>query len=251
MRKIRLLLIPFTACATYWVATTSHAQTEFPPRPRPLPVLDEDGGRYRQADFERLLQQLKADRTARDSDWKALAKKKGFTPLPAEQEQYELQQMLRLTLERLQQSRKKPEPFLLPDHELPKKNNLPPLIEPKANPTEEKKADAPLPGNIDPTHLGNVLLRAGKYEEALASFRMIDLKTRKIEERPPLQILMATCLIYLGKYDEAIELLQSAANTRGDERFSGYAQWQLENQRWQRDVNDRLNDIRRRRTDVE
>ena len=56
------------------------------------------------------------------------------------------------------------------------------------------------------------------------------------EERAPIQFLMASCLLRLGKNAEAVELLREAANSRIDERTAGYAQWELEMQRWQREM---------------
>jgi hypothetical protein len=51
--------------------------------------------------------------------------------------------------------------------------------------------------------------------------------------------------------DDAVALLREAANSRGDERFAGYAQWQLDYLRWHREIQNRLEEIRQRRTATE
>ncbi len=50
---------------------------------------------------------------------------------------------------------------------------------------------------------------------------------------------MAICLLHLGKAEEATALFRDVANSRGDEKLAGYAQWQLELLRWQRDVQEK------------
>ena len=258
MRNERLLLIPFTAFLLCFFTTHMLAGGDFPPRPRPLPMLDEESARFSSAEFERLLSQLKMDRMALDSDWKSFSKKRTASRPPSDHDQQELQLLLKQTLERLQQERKKTEFVPLPVLESPKKKTEPATHEPKSKgqSSDEAKSDGSLPetglpGRIDPVYLGNALFRAEKYEEALASFRLVDLKGKKAEERAPVQFLMASCLLHMGKNEEASELLRDAANSRGDERFAGYAQWQLEMQRWQREIHDRLEDLRRRRLEME
>ena len=76
-------------------------------------------------------------------------------------------------------------------------------------------------------------------------------KAKTAEERTPIQFLLASCLLRLGKNEDAVKLLRDAANSRDDERTAGYAQWQLEMHRWQREINDRLQDLRRRRLAAE
>ena len=89
-------------------------------------------------------------------------------------------------------------------------------------------------------------MRSKQYEEALTTFQQVDLKGKKANERAPVQYLKACCLMHLGKSKDAAELLQEVANNRGDEKLAGYAQAQLEMLRWQRDVAQRLQDIRDR-----
>ena len=66
-----------------------------------------------------------------------------------------------------------------------------------------------------------------------------------------MQYLMALCLLHLGKNDDALPLLREVANSRGDDKLAGYAQWELEMLRWHKDVQERLQDIRRRRGALE
>ena len=260
MRKEQLLMFPFVACLVCFFTTQGPASGDFPPRPRPLPVLEDDGVRFSSPEFERLLNQLKSDRMALDSDWRSFSKQRTASRPPNKDEQQELQLLLKQTLQRLQlqQERKKPVQVPTPPVELPKK--IPDLLkyEPalKGEPPVEPKSDVAasesgLPGRIDPLFLGNALFRAEKYEDALTSFRLIDLKAKKAEERAPIQFLMASCMLHLGKHEEAAEFLRDAANSRGDERFAGYAQWQLEMQRWQREIHNQLEDLRRRRLNLE
>ncbi len=82
-------------------------------------------------------------------------------------------------------------------------------------------------------------------------FRSVDLKGKKPEERAPIIYLTAECLQHLGKTDDAIALLREVANSKGDERVASYAQWQIENMRWHRDTQARLQEIRRRLQDME
>ena len=112
------------------------------------------------------------------------------------------------------------------------------------------KANKPAPA-IDYLAQAHTLMKAKRYEEALATFQQVDLKGKKVNERTPIQYLKACCLLHLGKPKEATEVLQEVANYRSDERVAGYAQWQLEMLRWQRDVALRLQEFRQRREALE
>lgn len=247
-----LLLLAVVPATFYW---SDQLRAGFPPEPRPLPLLDDECHKFAAVDFARLLTKLKTERDALEGFRKSLSKQRLASKPTNEQEQRELEELLKLTLDRLrQEDRTGPTPQPLPELEvIPQKPELK-ESKPKDTGSAPKDAalpDAAIPGGVDPLSLGNALFRVEKFEPALASFRLIDLKAKKPEERAPIQFLMASCLLRLGKNDEAVEILREVANSRSDERMSGYAQWQLEMHRWQRDINDRLQDIRRRRLATE
>jgi tetratricopeptide (TPR) repeat protein len=119
--------------------------------------------------------------------------------------------------------------------------------ETKANPIEPPLGAIP----VDPVYLAQTLFRGQRYEEALTEFRKIDLKGKKQEERAPIIYLTAECLQRLGKTDEAIAMLRDVANSKGDEHMAEYAQWQIENLRWQRATQNSLQAIRSRLEELE
>jgi len=237
-------------------AIVACAQPDELPRPRRLD--DETCVKFSSPDFERLLSQLKAEREALTTDWKSLSKKALAGQTFSDKDDRHLEKQLKDVLKRLKDEKTKPGKNPVFDPPLPaKKDDAPP---PEITKKDEQTRTAPdiifvadsgSSGTMDPLLLAQALFRAEQYDEALTAFRKIDLKGKKAEERAPVQLLMATCLQRVGKNDEAATLLRDVANTRGDERMAGYAQWQLEMARWQRDVHDRLKDIRQRRQALE
>ncbi|MBI1833101.1 MAG: CDC27 family protein [Planctomycetes bacterium] len=237
------------------VQTTS-AGGKFPPPPRPLPQLEPECAPLSMPEFDRVLKKLKDERASMGAEWKDLAKgsKKPVVSV-SESDDVLLELLLKRTLQRLQEREKPSAP-----------PTVDPIIDkgPETAPNESKKKDDPWKANgsddpsgdsaatvADPLAVAHALLRAEKYQAALASFREIDLKEKKAEDRVPIQILMASCLLRLGKHDEAIDLLREAANSRADERTAGYARWQLETQLWNKDVTSKLNEVRQRRLALE
>jgi hypothetical protein len=240
-----------TALMGCWLCAAAEAvppEPFIPPFPR---VKDDDECKnYSAAEFERLLLQLKSERAALQSEWKALVKRSVPAAPVADSE---LHVQLRLVLERLQQSRL-PAPALLKDPDLGTKplEPVPPVAKKSDEAVSNPKATPDVAaGPIDALSQAHTLCRARQYEEALAAFRLVDLKGRKAESRAPIQYLMAICLLHLGKAEEALPLLREVANSRGDEKLASYAQWQLEMLRWQRDVQDRLQEQRQRRQNLE
>ena len=224
------------------------------PMPRIVDVNDDDYGQFSAAEFDRLLQKMKEEREALRSDWQSLVKK-NTRPVPQDSD-LELQRHFQQILQLLQKRTQAPPPA-------PAKDQPPPPDPPKTTPEpqtpaakEEKTAVVDMP----PVKLlsahnfsaqANALFRSGQFEDALATFRLIDLKGQKAEVRAPVQYLMALCLLHLGKNDEALPLLREVANSRGDDKLADYAQWQLEMLRWQTDIQNRLQDIRLRREALE
>jgi len=253
MRTIGSLLIFMTVGLA--TCLTEPIRADFPPKPRPLPFLEDECARFASPAFERLLSELKAERDALDEEWKSRSKQRSASNPASDQDHRVLAELLKKSLDRLRsQEKKKPALILLPEVDLTPKKPEPPDPKTKGDAGEPKNSavrDAGLPNGIDPLHLGNVLFRMEKFEDALESFRSIDLKAKKSEERAPIQFLMASCLLHLGKNEAAVELLREVANARGDERTAGYAQWQLEMNRWQREINDHLQNLRRRRLAAE
>jgi hypothetical protein len=228
------------------------ADTDTLPMPR---AWHEEGCKtYSAAEFEQLLLQLKTERAALQSEWKALLKRSAAAAPKGDNDQ--IQTQLREALERLKQSRSLPAPP--PPRELdlgtPKTDPIPPVA-PKADeattPPKVESVKDLTEGPIDVLSQAHTLFRGRRYEEALASFRLVDLKGKKAESRAPVQYLMAICFLHLGKPDEALSLFRDVANSRGDEKLAGYAQWQLEMLRWQREVQDRVQEYRQRRLGLE
>jgi tetratricopeptide (TPR) repeat protein len=258
MRTVSRLLKAASAALLGWTAH-ARAADELPP-PRPLPQFRDDSPRVLGQEFERLLNELKVERDALDAEWKVYARQRTPVRAPSAEDPRDLEDMLKRALERLRQRELQPTLGVpIPKLDVPPKKAE--LIEAKPDEGAQKPktvavgentvADVSSPGGVDPLSLGNSLFRLEKYADALASFRAVDLKTKALEERAPIQFLMASCLLHLGKNDEAIELLREAANARNNERTAGYAQWLLEMQRWQREIANSLEDIRRRRLTAE
>jgi hypothetical protein len=219
------------------------------PLPMPRRVVDEDSDSFSPADFERLLHKLKAEREGLSADWQSL-RKRNTPPEPAlEVEQKRFEMHLQKALEDLRKRRNQPVPVGPPAADVAKKppepetteNKKPELVPPPTDGPGDKVA-----GPVDVMAQAHMLMRSKQYEDALATFQQVDLKGKKANERAPVQYLKACCLMHLGKSKEAAELLQEVANYRGDEKVAGYAQSQLEMLRWQRDVAQRLQDIRQR-----
>jgi tetratricopeptide (TPR) repeat protein len=225
------------------------------PPPRRLPPLGEDSVRAPNPDLERLLTQLKTEREGLDADWKSYAKQRSEFRISSLQEQKNVEELLLKVLDRLRQ-REQQKSIRVPLPKLDAGTKKAEPLEAKGSDSARLPKEAAVPDDasaigVDPLHLGNALFRLEKFAEALASYRKVDLKAKAAEERAPLQFLMASCLLRLGKNTEAIELLRDVANSRSDERTAGYAQWELDMQRWQREAIERLEDMRRRRLATE
>jgi hypothetical protein len=226
--------------------------------PMPRRVIDDDGDSFSTAEFERILHKLKAEREGLNADWQALHKRNTSVEPSLDMEQKLFEQRMQKALEDLRQRRSanggSPRP-VAPTAEPPKIGP-----EPLPAPKDEKKSELlpppaqrgeKEPGPIDALGQAHALMRSRQYGEALAAFHQVDLKLMKSNERAPVQYLKACCCLHLGKSKEAGELLQEVANYRGDEKLAGYAQSQLELLRWQRDISQKLQDIRQRHRAME
>jgi hypothetical protein len=251
--KARFVLF-LAACWSCALPVLVLAQPGTLPMPR---VWNEDScKKFSAADFERQLQQLKAERSALVAEWQALVKRSAEVTVRKDSEAH-LETQLKDILRRLQQSRDGAEtPPLRPPGELAIEKIMDNTSGSQGNLKKGDDAAAPRregePGSvIDVLAQAHTLFRVHHYEEALACFRLVDLKGKKAEARAPIQYLMAVCLLHLGKDEQALPLLRDVANSRGDEKLAGYAQWQLEMLRWQRDIQDRLGEQRGRRLALE
>ncbi len=223
--------------------------------PLPMPRVWNDTGekQFSQAEFEELLRQLKTERAALEAEWRALLKRSAEATPKGESDTL-LQKQLKEMLQRLQEM----------DHgsaPAPERRQDVKMVEPAA-PKAKKEDESPWPesgagpmpqpvGPLDSLSQAHTLFRSGQYEEALASFRLVDLKGRKAEARAPIQYLMALCLLHLGKGTEAVPILREVANSRGDEKVAAYAQWQLDMIRWDREIHDALQGLKQRRLALE
>jgi Anaphase-promoting complex, cyclosome, subunit 3 len=218
-----------------------------PPIP-PLPT--EDDGSYSPSNFKRALSDLKTEREALDAEWRAITRRLAMPQSSDPPELDRLHLKIKEVIARLQRERMElkatptaaPNLHPKPETPTPEPKKAPDLEPPPAKPTVLSSSNVP----VDVVQLAQTLFRAERYEEALGVFRSVDLKGKKPEERAPIAYLTADCLHRLGKTDEAIAMLREVASSKGDEHMADYAQWQIENMRWHRDVQNRLTEIRRR-----
>jgi tetratricopeptide (TPR) repeat protein len=254
MRKShKWILLVMLLLVAAGLAQTVVVHAQWPPTPRP--VRHDNGAPFSTADFQRALAQLKSERDALDADWKSLTKRLNSRAPCNETDLDRLHEQLKQTLLRLQQERLKSPKTALPGTLPSAPPAYPPGPEPKKGPGDDPPPAVPsVPASdrpLDPLPLAQTLYRAERYEEALAAFQSVDLKNKRAEERAPIVYLTAKCLYYLGKADEAVTLMREVANSKGDERLAGYAQWEIENHRWHREIQARLEEIRQRRLAAE
>jgi hypothetical protein len=121
----------------------------------------------------------------------------------------------------------------------------------KPPPAEEATPLPDIARPLDPMALAQVLFKAGNYAPALQTFRLIDQRGMKADERLPIQYLIATCLKRLGKTEAAAGVFREIANSRGDADLAVCAQWQLSSLRWQQDLRTQIDTIRQRRKALE
>jgi tetratricopeptide (TPR) repeat protein len=251
MKRLSLLLFALTAVAG--VAAQERNGVD-PPYTLPMPrrVHDDDFPSFSESDLEQLRLKLKVERERLNSDWQTLKKRNTVPSIPVDVERSKLEAQLRGLLKRLQE-KAKPDADHSPPIE-PKKSESA-TKETETKPIEKTPAQSavlsPAVEVVDPLAQAHALMRNRQYDEALNAFEQIDLKVRKSGDRAPIQYLKACCLLNLGKTKEAGDLLQEVANTRADEKLAGYAQMQLEAQRWRRDLDQRLEEVRQRQKAVE
>jgi hypothetical protein len=250
--RARHLILPLLGC---WLCAAV-ARVPAGDIPLPMPRVWNDTGekRFSQAEFEELLRQLKTERAALESEWKALLKRSADAAPKGDSDTLFQIQMKDL-LKHLQENNH--HPSAAPAERQSEVIKVEPSA-PKAKKEEEapwpESGTGPMPqtvGPLDTLSQAHTLFRSGQYEEALASFRLVDLKGRKAEARAPIQYLMALCLMHLGKGSEAVPLLREVANSRGDEKVAACAQWQLDMIRWDREIHDALQGLKQRRLALE
>ena len=246
------LILPLLVCAFWAVPVPGVADT------LPTATVWRDSGSkpFSTTEFEHVLQQLKTERAALEAEWKALVKRSAAGIAPGRARSRTGNPIERYARAASSKAAPRRRPLPRNSTSIAKRSNLLP-VEPG------KTQEAPLSFEDRASWLFQsrnpwILSRRptpfsgpAASSEALASFRLVDLKGKKAEARAPVQYLMAICLLHLGKADEAVPLLRDVANSRGDEKLAGYAQWQLEMVRWQRDVQEKLQGHRERRLALE
>jgi tetratricopeptide (TPR) repeat protein len=227
------------------------------PLPRLVPI---DERAHSPEEFQRILTKLRNEREALDAEWQSMMRRLNTPPAQKEPDYDRLEKQIRDWIAREKDRRVKATPAPpQPKPYTPEKPAVPVVVI-----DEKKKAEVPAPpapsatavkddtsAPVDLLHLAQTLFRVERYEEALEVFRKIDLKGKRPEERVPIVYMTAKCLFYVGRTDDAITLLRTAANATSDERIAGYAQWQIEVLRWYRDTDARLQDVRQRRMATE
>lgn len=117
------------------------------------------------------------------------------------------------------------------------------------------ESDTPPPTGVgkivDPLALAQALFRAGDYEAALGTYRLLDVAALGTEDSVTAQYMMACCLRKLGRFEEALPLYREVANAKDDAFLAECAQWQLGALSWRRDLEARLQQLRQRREAVE
>lgn len=238
----------FSGCLAFGPADSLSQEVPFrAPLPR---LLDEESCvKFAPVDFERLLSELKSERARLDADWKATSKTIQRTRGSQTEEPGNLEKQLQGVLDRLREERArrdKPSEARVPAAPVEPVGSGPRKKDANITPLQRALADS-----LSAVNLAQALFRAEKYDEALAAFQRVDLKGRKAEERAPILFMTAQCMYLTGKIDEAIKLLQEVAGSRGDEQLAAHAQWQLEMFRWERQVRDKLQELRKRRQAAE
>ena len=115
-----------------------------------------------------------------------------------------------------------------------------------ANQSAMPRPDAGQQKPVEPMALAQALYRTGDYEGALATYRLINPATVDRMNRVGLQYMIATCLRKLARTDEAAAAYREVVNSRDDPFLADCAQWQLSALRWRRDLETRLQEIRRK-----
>jgi tetratricopeptide (TPR) repeat protein len=244
--KPRVWLVPVLPCLLWLLPGLPPAGADGLPMPRVWH--EEEPRRFSKADFEQALEKMKSERLALEGDWQALLKRSGQSPARKDSED-QLQNQLKELVKLLQESRAhgQPRELEISDKKIDPLVPVPPGPNDDKSPAKENVSPDPVPGSLDALSEAQALFRAGRFEEALSSFRQIELKGKKADARAPVQYLMAMCHLHLNQTEEALPLLREVANSRGDEKLADYAQWQLDMCRWHREINDRLQDFRKRR----
>ncbi|HZZ78304.1 MAG TPA: hypothetical protein VFE62_07285 [Gemmataceae bacterium] len=225
--------------------------TPIPLIPLPSVPLHVEAEPYSPSEFQRALKELKAEREALDAEIRAMDRRLNAPEPIAEPENDPILRRVREAAARFREQRERtPIPTIAPGPLQPKPEQ--PIPEPKKMleedplPLKSIKVEPLGTTPVDPVQLAHTLFRTGRYEEALTVFRKIDLLGKKQEERAPIIYLTAECLNRVGKTEDAIAMLREVANSKGDVQMAECAQWQIDNLRWQRDMQGRLRDIRQR-----
>jgi tetratricopeptide (TPR) repeat protein len=242
------------------------AQELPPPRPVPMPMptplpgpglaprpIDgEECMRLPNHQLKELLQQLEEERQLLSEAFQSAARTRDEAVSSDQTNEALLKLRVKELLHKLGQGRHAPTPHSAP--KAPAKKGQPtdpsapppfPLLEKPPPTSVPALPNQPL--TVDPLSLAHALFRVGNYEAALRTYRMVELKGARADQRTPVQYLMACCLRRLGKTDEAAKLYREVANSKGDEELAACAQWQLAAMRWRKDALEQIEAVRQRR----
>jgi tetratricopeptide (TPR) repeat protein len=211
-----------------------------------LPRLEEEREPVTTADFERLLSVLRQERTALEAEWHEMSKrgKLGKSTINDKALKDEAED----TIRKIQRG------FLLGPKKTPPDEHIPPPTDGSKEPAKKAIEENVIANHDekktaligDPLQFGQTLFRAGMYPEALAALEKVEIVGMKPEERAPIIYFKACCQGQLGQSAKAIALFEDVIKVRGDEQLVEYARWQLEHLHWHRNVENALEDVRKR-----
>ncbi len=255
------ILVALYALITTLVIGALGAQPPaFPPTPKPLPILEKSCVKPSPAEFAKAIDDLRKIREAWETEQKAALKKKAERYWSSEDEQEKLQRKLEAIVRALENRLTEPPApqYVLPKTIPPKKSkgspaakpvDVPPANEPA--PAEKSKDENIALAPPDHINLGQAFLRQGAYASALAAFSQVDLKSRTLDERSQLLLLIAMCQLHLGKTKDASAALNQVIQDAIDSRFVDYAQMHLSKARFDSDTEQKLANFRARRLALE
>lgn len=187
------------------------------------------------------LDQLKNSRNElkeeRESTNKALE-----TDDAAEVERKALRKKLDEILKRFDDKAKSPAPPT-PPKTLPKETITPPTPTENKQPTKEPSVSA----TTDALLLAQNQYKAGEFDAALRSFKLMDLNIYAREDKAFIQYMTACCLRRTNKLNEAAVLFREIADAKDDEFITECALWQISSIRWREDLDKQLTQMRQRR----
>ena len=119
---------------------------------------------------------------------------------------------------------------------------------PRTTQTAGHTANPPADHFTQPVEIGKALYRAGNYEAAEKAFRIIDQTILSVEDRLPIQYMIATCLRKQGRRQQAASIYHDIANSNRDDVLMDYARWQLDSINWRQKTENQIERLKQLRT---